>query len=113
MEELQVCCGKRIHCAVYSLAPVATTCAALLGHAWIWFDLLCWVFQSVSLFWKGQRGQRPSLCLSLASVSLSASLPLSLCLSPLPDHQPPPLCLSLSRTHTLIFKDSFSLLGET
>ena len=66
--KLQVCCLKRMNSAVYSLVSVVTTCA-VLGNAWIWFDLLFWVCQSGGHFWKvGVVTVHPSvsLCLSLS-----------------------------------------------
>lgn len=48
---------KRISSAVYSLVSKATTCAALLGNAWIWFGWLCWVCPRVGHSGKGQCGQ--------------------------------------------------------
>lgn len=56
VEKLQVCC-KGINSAVYSLVSMVTTCATLLGNAWIWFDLLCWVCQSMGHSWIGQCGE--------------------------------------------------------
>ena len=98
-------CGKvagvlkrRINSAVYSLVSTATTCAALLGNAWIWFDLLCWVCQSVGHFWKR----------SVWSVTILFCLwPLFLFLFSLP------LTHTHRYSHTVIFKDSSCLLGET
>lgn len=51
------CAARRGLTAVYSLVSLATTCAALLRNAWIWFDLLCWVCQSVGHSWIGQCGE--------------------------------------------------------
>lgn len=33
---------------MYGLVSKATTCAALLGNAWIWFGWLCWVCPRVA-----------------------------------------------------------------